>query len=122
VKACIGQVNHPFLSLSLPYPFALNPRTLPFSSSLLFLISVLLYLIDKGLAFSRDQVTQFNEVGDPFSLLTQFTSVKRYEQESILDFNIRFQKYWKRVPMSVRSQQSQALMYYLRAFPPYLSL
>ena len=67
-------------------------------------------------------ILEFNELGDPFSLLTQFTSIKRYEQENILDFNIRFQKAWMRVPMPVRPQQFQALMYYLRAFPSDLSL
>jgi len=67
-------------------------------------------------------ILEFNEVEDSFSLLTQFTSIKRFEQESILDFNIRFQKSWKRVPVSVRPQQSQDLMYYLRAFPTNLSL
>ena len=35
-------------------------------------------------------ILEFNEVGDPFSLLTQFTSIKRYEQENISNLNIRF--------------------------------
>jgi len=47
----------PLLSLSLPYLFASISRTLPFSSSLLFLFSILLYPINKELAFFEDQVS-----------------------------------------------------------------
>ena len=35
-------------------------------------------------------ILEFNELEGPFSLLTQFTSIKRYEQENIPNCNIKF--------------------------------
>lgn len=51
-------------------------------------------------------IIEFNEVGDPFSLLYQLTSIKKKEKEKISNFNIHFKNSWERVPISVRPLDS----------------
>lgn len=52
----------------------------------------------------------------------QFTTIKRDERESVIDFNIRFQREWKKIPQATKPSPEVALVYYLRAFHLDLSL
>jgi len=67
-------------------------------------------------------ILEFNEESDPYSSLMQFTMIKREENESVINFNIRFQREWKRIPQAKKPSFDVALVYYLRAFHPNLSL
>jgi len=67
-------------------------------------------------------ILEFNEESDSYSSLMQFTTIKRDERESVIDFNIRFQREWKRIPQATKPSSKAALVYYLRAFHPNLSL
>jgi len=40
----------------------------------------------------------------------------------VIDFNIRFQRKWKKIPQAAKPSSKAALVYYLRAFHPNLSL
>lgn len=65
-------------------------------------------------------VNEFDDV-DRMSLLTQFISINMNNKDNVIEFNIHFRKSWMRIFVYVRTQDSQAYMYYLNDFVPKLA-
>lgn len=49
-------------------------------------------------------------------LLTDFKEVKKKEDETIMEFNTRFQKLIDKIHKDIRPQENVALLYYVNAF------
>lgn len=65
-------------------------------------------------------IIKFNEVGDPYSLLSQFNIIQRHPKENVSNFNLRFFKSCARVPLAMRPHPYMDLMFYLKEFTPNL--
>lgn len=61
-------------------------------------------------------ILEFNEVGDPYSLLSQFIVIQHDPMKNIYHFNLRFTKYWARLSLNMSPHTSMALIFYLRVF------
>lgn len=46
----------------------------------------------------------------------QLITIKRAPQEAVIKFNLRFQRTWKRIPLSAHLPTNMAFIFYLKAF------